>query len=302
LSVATERRYLEDGSLPAPEQLLARAARENFPVASRLLPGRQRDDLLAIYGFARLVDYAGDELPGDRLGALDWIEAELDRALESEARQPTEPSYPLIDRAATTVRARGLDDRLLRRLIEANRRDQRVRTYATFQDLLGYCELSANPIGRLVLGIFGASTPEREHWSDLVCTGLQLAEHWQDVAEDAGAGRIYLPLDDLRRFGVQPEELTGDVSSEAIRGLMAFEVARARGLLDDGTPLISSMHGRARLAVAGFVAGGQAALDGIARTGFDVRAAPARPRPHRLARRMIPALTRRTPRTQRNTP
>ncbi|HSS10995.1 MAG TPA: squalene synthase HpnC [Acidimicrobiales bacterium] len=300
--MATERRYLEEGNLPAPEQLLARSARENFPVASRLLPRRQRDDLRAIYGFARLVDFAGDELAGDRLAALDWIEAELDRSLANKPRQPAEPSYPLIDRAASTVRARGLADGLLRRLIQANRQDQQVHQYPTYETLLAYCELSANPVGRLVLGIFGASTPERERWSDRVCTGLQLAEHWQDVAEDAAAGRIYLPLEDLRRFGVQPGELTSGVSSEAIRGLMAFEVARARGLLDAGTPLISSMHGRARLAVAGFVAGGQAALDGIARTGFDVLAAPARPRPHQLARRMIPALTQRTRRTQRDTP
>jgi squalene synthase HpnC len=287
LSVATERRYLDGEPFPAPEQLLARSTQENFPVASRLLPGRQRSDLLAIYGFARLVDYAGDELPGDRLAALDWIEAELDRALASG------PSYPLIARAATTVRARGLDDGLLRRLIEANRQDQRVHRYSTFDHLLGYCQLSANPVGRLVLGIFGASNPEREHWSDLICTALQLAEHWQDVAEDAAAGRIYVPLEDLERFGVKPEQLNRGASSEAMRGLMAFEVARTRGLLDQGTPLIRAVPGRARVAVAGFVAGGQAALDGIAAAGFDVLATPTRPTSRQFARRLIPALTQR---------
>jgi squalene synthase HpnC len=288
LSVATERRYLYGEQLPAPQQLLARSTRENFPVASRLLPSRQRNDLLATYGFARLVDYAGDELPGDRLAALDWIEAELNRALAGR------PSHPLIAGAAATVGARGLDDGLLRRLIEANRQDQRVHRYPTFDDLLGYCQLSANPVGRLVLGIFGVSNPEREQWSDLICSGLQLAEHWQDVGEDAAAGRIYVPLEDLERFGVKSERLNSGASTEAMRGLMAFEVARARRLLDQGAPLIPAMPGRARVAVAGFVAGGQAALDGIAAADFDVLAAtPTRPSSRRLARRMIPALTQR---------
>jgi len=295
VSVATERRYLDDERLPAPDRLLARSAGENFPVASRLLPRRYRLDLLAVYGFARLVDYVGDELPPHdetRLAALDRIETQLDQ-----------PSHPLIVGAMATVRSRGLDDALLRRLIEANRQDQRVHRYETFEQLLGYCELSANPVGRLVLGIFGASTPDREKWSDLICTGLQLTEHWQDVAEDAAVGRIYLPLEDLARFGVAAEQVTsrasGGVSSQAMRGLMAFEVARARHLLDQGTPLVGSMSGRTRVAVAGFVAGGQAALDGIAAADFDVLDVPgvcARPARHRrlaFARRFLGVLSQR---------
>ncbi|HLY82417.1 MAG TPA: squalene/phytoene synthase family protein, partial [Acidimicrobiales bacterium] len=209
---------------------------------------------------------------------------DLDRALAGTS------AHELVTRAAATVTALDLDDGLLRRLIEANRQDQRVSRYPTFDDLLRYCELSANPIGRLVLGIFGAATPERERWSDHVCTGLQLTEHWQDVAEDHGAGRVYLPLEDLDRFGVAVDDLGAKVSHPSLRGLMAFEVARAHGLLDAGTPLVASMRGRSRWAIAGFVAGGQAALDAITRADFDVLAAPRSASPLRFAHRLAAGL------------
>jgi phytoene/squalene synthetase len=145
------------------------------------------------------------------------------------------------------------------RLIDANRRDQRQHVYATFEELVDYCDLSANPVGELVLHIFGAATPSRIAQSDAVCTALQLLEHWQDVHEDHANGRIYLPAEDLERFEVAPGEFEGD----AYARLMSFEIARARKLLDEGAPLVGTLRGRARLAVAGYVGGGRAGLDAL---------------------------------------
>ena len=266
--------------LPTATEVLGRVGSENFTVASRLLPARVRDHLLAFYGFARFTDQLGDAYAGDRLGALDWLEQETAAALDHP-----EGAHPLVGPAARSVVALGLDARPLFDLIEANRRDQMVRSYATFDELLGYCSLSANPVGRLVLGAFGYSDARRIAWSDAVCTGLQLVEHWQDVREDALAGRVYLPGDDLDRFGVNPADLALAPPARAeLRALMVFEVARARAWLDRGAPLVASLAGAARLAVAGFVAGGHAALDGIARRDFDVLIPPARPRATALLR------------------
>jgi squalene synthase HpnC len=243
---------------------------------------------MAIYGFARLVDYLGDEYEGDRLEALYWLAGETERAL-------TDPEAgslnPLVADAARTVRELGADPGDLRNLIAANRQDQVNRGYATFADLVGYCRLSADPIGRLVLYTFDAADPDRFAWSDRICTGLQLAEHWQDVAEDAAAGRIYLPADDMARFGVDARDLTtGPPASAALRGLMAFQVARARRILDEGAPLIRSVSGRARWAVAGFWAGGQAALDAVADHGFDPLQGAPKPAPRRVASHLVAAL------------
>src|SRR5436309_11537531 len=178
-----------------PRRVRSRARQENFPVASRFLPRAIRADLLAIYGFARMVDDAGDEAPGDRAALLDRIESELDGAFAGTATDPVLRSL------RATIRAHDLPREPFLRLIEANRRDQVVSRYQTFSDLQAYCELSANPVGHLVLLVLEASTPRRVAWSDSVCTGLQLVEHWQDVAEDARRGRVYVPQEDLRRFG-----------------------------------------------------------------------------------------------------
>ncbi len=159
---------------PAAEAVMARAAGENFPVASRVLPRRARSHLLANYGFARLADELGDcedIPPAERLGALDWLEAELDRAFRGAA------GHPLLVRVGATVRECALSREPFVRLIEANRMDQRVSRYDTWQQLRGYCALSADPVGELVLGIFGLATPARIARSDSICTALQLAEH-----------------------------------------------------------------------------------------------------------------------------
>ncbi|MBD0338918.1 MAG: squalene/phytoene synthase family protein, partial [Thermoleophilia bacterium] len=164
------------------------------------------------------------------------------------------------------ARVRDLPREPLLRLIQANRQDQRISRYRTFEDLAAYCRLSANPVGELVLHVLGAATPARVAWSDSICTGLQLAEHWQDVGEDRRAGRIYLPLEDLERFGVSE----GFEPVEAFRELMRLEVERARELLHEGLPLVASLRGRPRLAVAGFAGGGFAALDAVERSDYDV--------------------------------
>jgi len=255
---------------PAPGAVMARAEGENFTVASRALPRLVRSHLLAIYGFARLVDELGDSAPGDRLAALDWLEADLDQAFQGHAE------HPLLIRLQPTLRECALPRAPFARLIEANRVDQRVSRYQTWEELRGYCRLSADPVGELVLGVLGLATPGRIALSDSICTGLQLTEHCQDVAEDFAAGRVYLPLEDLLRFGCTTEELSLAHAGEPLRAVLAFEIARARQLLADGAPLSRQLRGRAGFAVASFVGGGRAALDAIERAGCDVLPGPPR--------------------------
>ncbi len=276
--------------LPSEAEVLGRAGQENFKVASRLLPRAARHHLMAFYGYARLVDQVGDAYDGDRLEALARIEDETTRAL---ADPGSSELLPLVVRAAGSVVALGLDPAPLYRLIAANRQDQAVTAYESFDDLLGYCELSANPVGELVLGAFGVATPDRIHHSNSICSGLQLVEHWQDVTEDAAAGRVYLPAEDMRRFGVDRSDLLAPPpAGPALRGLMIFECSRARMLLGDGAPLLSQLRGRSRWAVAGFWAGGLAALDAIAGQGFDPLRSPPRPSRRHLATQMLAGLYR----------
>jgi squalene synthase HpnC len=270
-SVSPRERGQPPGLVPEAGAVMAKSGGENFPVASRLLPRRTRGHLLAIYGFARLVDDLGDEAPGDRPALLNWLEEELDLVYTGT------PRHHLTRRLADTVHRFDLPETPFRKLIEANRQDQKVRSYATYRDLLGYCDLSANPVGHLVLYVLEAATPERMRLSDAVCTGLQLTEHWQDVKEDLVRGRIYVPQEDLARFGVEAADLDAPRAGEPFRHLMAFEVSRALALLDEGAPLAARLRGRAGMAVAAFVAGGRSALDAIARAGYDVLGRNPRP-------------------------
>jgi phytoene synthase len=265
-------------ALPPEADLVAQADHENFPVVTRLVPREIREHLLAVYAFARLTDDVGDEHPGDRSAALDWLEADLRAALEGR------PSHPVTARLGRAIAATDMTAAPFFDLIAANRRDQTIVRQATWDELLDYCRLSANPIGTAVLGIAGALTPEREALSDRVCSGLQVVEHLQDVGEDAAAGRIYLPADDLQRFGVVDADLMAAAASPELRSLVAFELARARELLAAGTPLIRSLRGWCRLAVAGYVAGGLAAADAIEAAGYDVLAGSVRPRRVRTLR------------------
>ncbi|GHA94466.1 squalene synthase HpnC [Streptomyces tendae] len=267
---------------------LAKAADENFPVAPFFLPRAWRTDLMAVYGFARLVDDIGDGdlapggadarllgVPGDRaddrLLMLDAFEADLRRVFGGSDGPPR---HPLLRRLVPTVRRRALTPEPFLGLIAANRQDQLVARYETYDDLLAYCELSANPVGRLVLAVTGTSTPERIRRSDEICTALQIVEHLQDVAEDLARDRIYLPAEDMKRFHVQETDLAAPTANASVRALIAYEAARARDLLNEGAPLVGSVHGRLRLLLAGFVAGGRAALGAIAAADHDVLPGP----------------------------
>ncbi|EGG47595.1 squalene synthase HpnC [Streptomyces griseoaurantiacus] len=274
---------------------LDKAADENFPVAPFFLPRAWREDLMAVYGFARLVDDIGDgdlapggadacllgvapERADDRLALLDAFEADLHRVFDAT------PRHPLLRRLQPTVRRRALTPEPFLGLIAANRQDQLVTRYETYEDLLAYCELSANPVGRLVLAVTGTTTPERVRRSDLICTALQIVEHLQDVAEDLGRDRIYLPAEDMKRFHVQEADLATPSAGASVRALVAFEAERARELLNEGAPLVGSVHGRLKLLLAGFVAGGRAAVEAIAAADFDVLPGPPRPGKLRLLR------------------
>jgi squalene synthase HpnC len=267
----------------------AKAADENFPVALRLLPARYRRHLTAVYGFARSADDIGDEAPpAERLALLDELEADLRRLYQSGPGW-TGPRLPVIRALGPAVAQCAIPAQPFLDLIQANRQDQVVTRYQTFDELLAYCRLSANPVGRIVLHVFGAATPSREVLSDLVCTALQLAEHWQDVAEDLRAGRIYLPGKDLAAYGVTAADLAAPSASPQVRALLAFEVGRAADLLDEGARITGTLRGFARAAVAGYVAGGRAALAAITASGCDVLAATPRPRNRRVAAELLRA-------------
>jgi squalene synthase HpnC len=266
----------------------AQASSENFPVAMRILPARYRRHLMALYGFARLTDDIGDEIASDeRMRLLDELEADVGRIYDGAT-----PQLAAMRELATTVAECHVPAQPLRDLIQANRQDQLVTRYETFEDLVGYCRLSANPIGCVVLHIFGAATPARERLSDSICTALQLAEHWQDVAEDLGKGRIYLPRADREKFAVTEQDLAAPVTGQQVRALIAYEVARASALLDEGAPLVGTLRGFARLAVAGYLAGGRAALAAITGSGHDVLAVTPHPDKRVTARLAIQAYLR----------
>jgi squalene synthase HpnC len=248
----------------SPEDVATHRSGENFPVALRLLPRHARRHLQAIYGYARFVDDLGDEAPGDRLRLLDAVDADLDRLYAGTA-----PTLPVLAALAPTVRACDLPAAPFRALVQANRVDQRVTRYQTWAELVAYCELSANPVGRLVLHLAGRATADRLARSDDVCTALQVIEHLQDIGEDYRAGRIYLPQQDMAEYGVTEGDLAAGTASTALRGLVAFQARRSARLLDSGRPLVASLRGWARLAVAGYVGGGRAAITGIADVHFD---------------------------------
>ncbi|MER5641925.1 squalene synthase HpnC [Kitasatospora sp. NPDC002227] len=286
---------------------LGKADLENFPVAPGFLPAAWRTDLMAVYGFARLVDDAGDgdlaDPPGTarvlgvtlpeqagetefRLALLDGLERDLDRVFETAlpgGAAGEGPRHPLLRALVPLVGKHAVTPEPFRRLIEANRVDQVTSRYPTYQDLLDYCTLSADPVGRLVLALADVQTPERIALSDAICTALQIVEHLQDVAEDFGRGRIYLPGEDLARFGVTEAQLAEPVAGPELRALIAFEADRARTLLDRGAPLVGTVRGRLRLLLAGFTAGGYAALAAIEAAGYDVLATQAKPDKRRLA-------------------
>ena len=266
----------EADPLAASSEIRARAAGENFSVASLLVGRRAAAELLAIYDYARLVDELGDAAPGDRLELLEQAEGQLDLAFAGRA------TAPVFQALEPLIRRRSLPRDPFVRLIDANRRDQVSPEIETYAELLAYCRLSANPVGELVLHVFDAATPERIALSDSICTGLQLVEHWQDVAEDARNGRIYLPADDRARFGVTVDDLDAGHAGDALRRLLELETDRAETLLRAGAPLVRTLRGRARIAVAGYLGGGLANVGALRRARYDVL--PGAPRAGRLLR------------------
>jgi squalene synthase HpnC len=261
--------HLLDAPELAAERIDARRRGENFPVASLLAPRQARPHLRAIYGFARLVDNLGDEAEGDRGALLD----ELERELEGP------PRTEIMKRLHATIAACDLPREPLRRLIEANRIDQRKTRYETWDDVREYCTYSAEPAGRLVLGVYGrAGDPDLVAMSDDVCTGLQLVNFMQDPPRDLALGRVYLPQEDLRRFDVADEALAGPHSPKIV-ALLEFEGERARPLLLRGLPLAAALGRRAGTSVALYARGGLATLGALERAGWDVfssRPAPSR--------------------------
>jgi squalene synthase HpnC len=263
--------------------IAAHAATENFPVGSVLFPRPLRPHIRALYCYARLVDELGDAYEGDRLAALDELEREVEAAFEGE------PTWPVLRNVQPTIREFGLSREPFLRLIEANRMDQRVSDYETWEDVKGYCVHSADPCGRLVLGVLRLGGDEElVAASDDVCTGLQLVNFLQDVPRDLELGRVYLPAEDRRRFG----DPALDRPSEELRELLRFEAERARTLLAGGEVLRARIGGRLGRAVALFARGGTAALDALEEAGWDVFTQRPRPSRARLAREAAVVLVR----------
>ena len=246
----------------------SRASSENFPVASKVLPAPARRDLMAVYRYARFVDDLGDGERGGPAGACARLDALA--AVAQDVQRLPEARLDVVAGLSALVAARPEARQALLDLITANRVDQEVSRYESFDDLLGYCHLSAAPVGRLVLAIAGVTSPSARAASDDVCNGLQILEHCQDVGEDARRGRIYLPLADLRAAGVEESATLAAHTSPALRGVVAQQVARARDLLASGHPLLADLHGWARIAVAGYVGGGLATAVALERGDFAV--------------------------------
>jgi squalene synthase HpnC len=241
-----------------------RSHTENFTVASRFLPKKHREHFYALYAFCRFTDDLGDEAERDRLALLDEWEAGFNDCVAGRYR------HPVFAGLGPTMSEREVPQELFLRLVEANRMDQRVSRFPAYVDLLHYCDHSANPVGRMVLHVLGYSDEERGHLSDAVCTGLQLANFWQDVRPDWEKGRVYIPLEDLQRFGCSEEQIGRREFTPAFRELMRFEVERARALFREGAALEDMIEPKLRLDIRLFRRGGEAVLDAIEHGGYDV--------------------------------
>ena len=245
---------------------LARTHYENFSVATWFLPEGVRQHFFNVYAYCRISDDLGDEV-GDAqasLQLLDQWEAELDACYSGA------PRHPVFVALAETVRTCDIPKQPFSDLLKAFRQDQTVTRYRTFEDLLGYCRYSANPVGHLVLYVCGYRDAERQALSDFTCTALQLANFWQDVSVDYAKGRIYLPLEDLKRHGVNEEELASAKNTPAFCEVMRFEVARARDWFQQGRPLVEKVDRELAIDIELFSRGGQEILNAITRQGYAV--------------------------------
>ena len=248
---------------------IARTHYENFTVGSWLLPRRLRHDLAAVYAFARVADDIADE--GADTGRLERLRAWEEKLLAC-ARQPAATDDPVFVALGRTIAAHGLSVEPFRDLLEAFRRDAvgETRRFATWADVLDYCRRSANPVGQLVLALFGHRDAARRERSDDICTALQLTNFWQDVAGDLDRGRVYLPEEDLERFSGSRDALAARRTNPAFRELLAFEIGRTRALFTRGLPLADMVGRRLRHEVRIFARGGLAILARIEAAGYDV--------------------------------
>ncbi len=243
---------------------LATSHYENFTVGSWLLPRWAIQDTYNVYAYCRTVDDIGDEANGDRLALLNDWESDLHRVYSGT------PEHPVLLALTQTVQKYDMPAEPFLRLIEANRMDQINVRHATFEDLAFYCGHSANPVGHLVLYIFGYRDAERQALADCTCTALQLTNFWQDIATDITKGRIYLPQEDMEFFGYSEEELRLGVINNNFVSLMQFEVARTRDLFQRGLRLIDMVDGRLKIDLRLFSLGGLSVLDAIERINYDV--------------------------------
>jgi squalene synthase HpnC len=245
---------------------LARCHYENFSVATFFLPRRLRQHFFNVYAYCRISDDLGDEVGNvdESLRLLNEWEGELNACYAGS------PRHPVFVALAETVRLFDIPRHEFADLLHAFRQDQRVTRYATFQDLLGYCHYSANPVGHLVLYLCGYRDAERQQFSDFTCTALQLANFWQDVRVDHLKGRIYLPLEDLRRFEVNEVDLSAQRATPQFLEMMRFQVARAREWFAQGLPLVGTVDRALALDISLFSRGGQEILNVIEQQGFDV--------------------------------
>lgn len=264
--------YAIPEAAPSPEEAreycrrLATTHYENFSVVTWFLPARLRQHFYNVYSYCRISDDLGDEVgdPRQSLALLDQWECEL------EACYAGSPRHPVFVALAETVRACRIPQQPFADLLTAFRQDQTVTRYPRFEDVLGYCRYSANPVGRLVLYLCDYRDEERQTLSDFTCTALQLANFWQDVAVDYGKGRIYLPLEDLARFGVSEQDIAARRATPQFLEMMRFEVQRAREWFERGLPLAGKVGRELAVDIELFTRGGQEILNAIERQGFDV--------------------------------
>jgi len=245
---------------------LARTHYENFSVATWFLPRKLRQDFLNVYAYCRISDDLGDEV-GDAAAALallDEWQSELDACYQGS------PRHPVFVALADTVKKFDIPKHEFSDLLIAFRQDQTVTRFETFDNVLAYCHYSANPVGHLVLYLCGYHDSERQQLSDYTCTALQLANFWQDVSVDYGKGRIYLPLEDLRRYSVTEDDLAQKRNTPAFCQMMKFEVERARQWFDRGLPLVSKVDKELAVDIELFSRGGQEILHAIERQRFAV--------------------------------
>jgi len=259
---------------------LARTHYENFSVATWFLPRRLQPHFYSIYAYCRISDDLSDEVgdPQLSLQLLDEWQGELDACYLGRAR------HPVFVALAETIKACRIPKDPFANLLKAFRQDQTTTRYQSFEGLLGYCENSANPVGRLVLYACGYSDAERQELSDFTCTALQLANFWQDVAVDYSKGRVYLPLNDLSRFGVPEQVIASHRATPEFLRLMEFEVERARDWFERGLPLVTKVDRELAIDIELFTRGGQAVLNAIEKQDFNVlHSRPAISKPCKLA-------------------